>query len=649
MTIGSMEQDGIITRYTPENPVSVGKVRLSGGYEYINVKSESDLLALPDVPVPVDSFLSPDNILSLLHEVIEQSNATGLDSIDLYFLLRTNACKALDTLLQHAPIISSFVKQGHFASLAALLASPPKELSSMTLAALERRWYDAAQLKRVTIISSNEVHPIYQTPTTAMLLRNKKIRNEGGKFKERDVSPREESPRHGVNGNIDKDTTSGDVGNNNDNREIDNAEVVASWICDLCTFKNEITSSDCRMCASEKPRFVSIGNERRTSKSIGSPVKPSQRSENSAPVVPFGSGDLFSKENADLSYVRTWDFNGRLLGALESKLSIQGSDFRWKVDRVDGIDKSVLELDPGTYLSINHGFSSASNQVYVNEYTILMDVKFMDMEAREFTSVLKCGYDSSVCADWYVRRNGSSGCTRYGNEGVIKSETWHRLAMVADISEKGMVSWYVDGVLVSRVINNQNGNIVECDDRWSLDITCSLFLDKLVEDMGCVRVSSIQIRNYAINEAEIERMESCAVAGIPEPSKSEAATLLSEEMGIPRYWCMQALQFVGGHRLHLAREWLKRNKDTLRARSEAEAASLVAFGYPIKLTRRALFATGNRASAIQWLLANTSRETSTDSSAIMNESDWELESIKESNLMSGEKAQAAPSLNHPGN
>lgn len=74
-------------------------------------------------------------------------------------------------------------------------------------------------------------------------------------------------------------------------------------------------------------------------------------------------------------------------------------------------------------------------------------------------------------------------------------DAWHRLGMVVDLPA-GTVCWYVDGAEVARAQNGVDGAVVVCDDRWALDATFSVFLDKDKPSAGWghVLLGAFQVR-----------------------------------------------------------------------------------------------------------------------------------------------------------
>ena len=302
------------------------------------------------------------------------------------------------------------------------------------------------------------------------------------------------------------------------------------------------------------------------------------------------------------------------------------------------------------FMCLVHGFPpngappGTEALVYLNRYTVVMDVQFSDLPSGGkdgFAALLQASPDNSSCADWYVRGDGSVGCGIYSAPGVVVAGRWHRVAMAVDLTANfdvrqyrwgdgdragacsgggGIVAWYVDGQRVASLSHDgggggggtadRNSACVVPDDRWALDSHCFLFRDRSSEDCGAVVVSSVQIRSYAMDAEELRRLGGASASGIPTPTLARTAARLAAELNLPPAWCQKALGATGhllgavggGMNLTAARAWLQRNEALLRRQTKADATMLMALGYSSRQCRAAIYRTGSKADAITWLL-----------------------------------------------
>jgi hypothetical protein len=112
------------------------------------------------------------------------------------------------------------------------------------------------------------------------------------------------------------------------------------------------------------------------------------------------------------------------------------------------VDGAVLisETGPADYLRVDVDDLLENGGGYVNEYTMIFDIKALN---ADWLPIYNTGYDNYNGAELWVAGDGSVGSGSYSDAGVVPLETWVRLVVVRRL-EGG--SWvrdvYVDGTLV---------------------------------------------------------------------------------------------------------------------------------------------------------------------------------------------------------
>jgi hypothetical protein len=118
-------------------------------------------------------------------------------------------------------------------------------------------------------------------------------------------------------------------------------------------------------------------------------------------------------------------------------------------------------LNNGYLLSLNDSGPNGGG-AYINQFTILADI--LVPGPLNWTPIFNTNPGNGNDADLYIGNDGSIGITTggYSAAGVITSNTWNRIAFVANLSTNGMYV-YVNGAFVKQVPGS--GLL---DGRWSL-------------------------------------------------------------------------------------------------------------------------------------------------------------------------------------
>ena len=141
-----------------------------------------------------------------------------------------------------------------------------------------------------------------------------------------------------------------------------------------------------------------------------------------------------------------------------------------------------------------------------------MDVLFTGSSDRTLRGLLAADRSADADTDWFINANNQLGVG--GFFGTIRSNTWHRIAIVVD-APADQVLFYIDGVQVG-TRTAVSAAIPAVDGRWALAVssTAELFND---DDGGSASgyVNSIQLRDVALSKAQMAALGGPTAAGIP--------------------------------------------------------------------------------------------------------------------------------------
>jgi hypothetical protein len=222
--------------------------------------------------------------------------------------------------------------------------------------------------------------------------------------------------------------------------------------------------------------------------------------------------------------IAQWDLDGTLQSTTgQDQLFEEGTpSLQFETVDINGSPADVAHLLRGTYLRVTHGFPGNGGGVYVNQYTLVMDVMFPDRSpSGGWASLLQTNCCNGNDGDWFVDPSGGLGIN--GNfSGSIQDGTWYRVALVVDLVE-GSYTSYVDGVQVQQ--NVRPAADLELDGRFSLydptDPDPENFFFIFADDNGQdaeVYVNSVQFRDKPLPPSEIEKLGGPSADGIPKPN-----------------------------------------------------------------------------------------------------------------------------------
>ncbi len=210
----------------------------------------------------------------------------------------------------------------------------------------------------------------------------------------------------------------------------------------------------------------------------------------------------------------SWQFDGSLAGSAGAADIVPGAaapaaepGVTFETATIGGADAQVAHFTRGTFLELTHGFAANGGGAYLNQYTLIMDVQFL-ADRSGYTSLLQTATANDNDGDWFIDGDGGLGISS-NYAGVLTGGEWHRVALVVDAPLNAHRS-YLNG---ARVTNNSGGPV---DGRFSLDAQALLFADNDSENSEGF-INSVQVRAYAMTDAEIAALGTATAAGIPDP------------------------------------------------------------------------------------------------------------------------------------
>ena len=221
----------------------------------------------------------------------------------------------------------------------------------------------------------------------------------------------------------------------------------------------------------------------------------------------------------------TWDFNSTLAprGGVGQSLSAFGN-YGFEVDQIGdqaaGVAHFYAGSGPGTdaYFTVSNPIGpNGGGSVYTNQYTLLMDVKF---PASEWVSFFQSNPTNSNDGECFARADGGMGIsgdyTDDGNPLRYPYGQWCRVAIVIDTgSASGNATYrcFVNGQLQNQVQSPGGWGI---EGRFALDTIFHLFADESGDTPNEGWVNSVQLRDYAMADADVAALGGASASGIPD-------------------------------------------------------------------------------------------------------------------------------------
>jgi hypothetical protein len=239
-----------------------------------------------------------------------------------------------------------------------------------------------------------------------------------------------------------------------------------------------------------------------------------------------------------------WDFhNGTLAatcgsdlefgdGSVEASTTFGNTDI-FGLPQIGGQHVTVMSvpfLNPMFGYRMFHGIQANGGGVYVNQYTLIMDVLYPASAHNQWRAYLQTNPSNSEDAEFYANTANAIGISGVYH-GQLQENTWHRIAFAVDLSGPGphpVAAKFIDGVKVGEQTLDDG-----TDGRWSMyaaDDPVTPYALLLAEPAGftaAAYVSSIQIRSGRLSDASIASM------GGPSPGKIPGAICIRTEFGTP--------------------------------------------------------------------------------------------------------------------
>jgi hypothetical protein len=222
--------------------------------------------------------------------------------------------------------------------------------------------------------------------------------------------------------------------------------------------------------------------------------------------------------------VAQWDFDGSLDSTTgQNPLLPQGdADVHFETLDIAGGPAQVAHFTRGTYFKVFHGFPSNGGGVYVNQFTLVMDVMFPDRSpSGGWAALLQTNCCDQNEGDWFVSDTGGLGVEgNYG--GSVQDGAWYRVALVVDLVA-GTYTSYLDGVQVQENTSSAYPDL-DLDGRFSLYTPTDpdpedhffIFAGQSLNAEGYV--NSVQFRGVPLSASEIASLGGPSAEGIPLPS-----------------------------------------------------------------------------------------------------------------------------------
>ena len=213
-----------------------------------------------------------------------------------------------------------------------------------------------------------------------------------------------------------------------------------------------------------------------------------------------------------------WDFNNSLAGTIGSQLVLMsntnanppsvtfGKTSSYSMPLIDGKDITVAKIPA---FSADYSLRFFSNifpdgppsvQDCDNTYTLIFDL-LKPKSTADYISIYQTSNNNSDDGDMFIYSSNNSIGIAGDYHGIIKDNTWFRLALVFDL-EKEKIDKYIDGKLIgtNAVTNGLNARFC-INNNWG--VQSSNFFSDNDGETSDMYVSSIQLRNYSMTADEI--------------------------------------------------------------------------------------------------------------------------------------------------
>lgn len=226
--------------------------------------------------------------------------------------------------------------------------------------------------------------------------------------------------------------------------------------------------------------------------------------------------------------IAQWDFNGHLASSTGGSNLTAGSappaatpEISFSTTTIDGQSAQVAAFTRGSFLQMTHGLPPNGGGVYVNQYTLIMDVMFPS-RPNGWAVLWQTSANNASDGDWFINPTGGVGISSvYG--GSVPDGAWNRLALAVD-SIGGTLTSFINGTQVQQISG------LTPDGRWSLGPVALLFADENQENAGGY-VNSVQLRGRVMTAADVAALGAAQAEGIPLPKAPTDLRVVSPNGG----------------------------------------------------------------------------------------------------------------------
>lgn len=239
-----------------------------------------------------------------------------------------------------------------------------------------------------------------------------------------------------------------------------------------------------------------------------------------------------------------WDFNHNLFGTIGSQLvamgdtAVEGQKIEFGTTEsfaLPSIEDSSINIARIPAFDAEHALLFFSNiapegipggLVCDNTYSIIFDL-LVPSGNDSYTSILQTSNSNSNDGDFFLLGETNSMGVLGQYEGGFEDSTWVRLALVFDLYDEEL-NYYLNGEYVSTIelLDSKDGRFC-LNNNWGIQ-SSNFFSDENGET-NPVFVSSIQVRNYAMDAFEIKEL------GYPKAKKIENLILQDSTVSCPEF------------------------------------------------------------------------------------------------------------------
>lgn len=224
-----------------------------------------------------------------------------------------------------------------------------------------------------------------------------------------------------------------------------------------------------------------------------------------------------------------YDFNGTLAPYFAANAHVGNAEVRtgadptsagsptYVADTVGSTSKQVLSLTADSLVRVLHGIGANGGGFYVNQYTILMDVKF-NQTTEPWSSLYNTNADNANDGDAWVQWGVGIGTAgTYG--GTVPNNAWTRIVFSIDLAAS-QAKFYIDGNLASSPagIGGIDGgrSMYSWDDGDSDSDAVDMLADNDGEDVPS-RLSQLAFYDHVLSDAEVAGLGRVGSV-VPEPT-----------------------------------------------------------------------------------------------------------------------------------